>query len=159
MLIQALVSVAHSHCFGRESGGLTDFAEEYGDALLDDGSKQLSFYFAIWRFDGEMWAQRLEGQSQREHARVLGAFSGVHTTLATGNWAWPSPAVSASTVTSQSYSVNYSSPQISQAPFIVTQDTLLWNTPRAWYSFNILFLFVFFLFYCSFVHRCYLNVG
>lgn len=42
-----------------------------------------------------------------------------------------------------------SSQQLSQAPSIVTQDTLLWNTPRAWNSFNILF-FVCFLFYCSF---------
>lgn len=46
------------------------------------------------------------GYLLREYARVFGAFSGVHTTLATGNWARPSPTVSASTVTSQSYSVN-----------------------------------------------------
>lgn len=52
-------------------------------------------------------------RSQRERAWVFGAFSGVLATLARGKWAWPLPAVSASTVTSQSYSVN---PNIT-APF------------------------------------------
>lgn len=48
LLIQALVSVAHSHCLGRDSGGVDGLLlEECGDALLDDGSKQLPFYFAI----------------------------------------------------------------------------------------------------------------
>lgn len=117
MLIQAQVSVAHFHCLGRDSSGL----KECGDALLDDGSKQLPFYFAIWRFDGEMWAQlegwgkglrRGDGRS-RSALWVFGEFSGVLATLARGKWAWPLPAVSASTVTSQSYSVN---PNIT-APF------------------------------------------
>lgn len=45
------------------------------------------------------------GASQRESARVFGAFSGVHATLATGNGARPLPAASACTVTIQSYSV------------------------------------------------------
>lgn len=40
--------------------------EECGDALLDEGSKQLPFYFANWRFKGEMWARVLlwEGKGQ-----------------------------------------------------------------------------------------------
>lgn len=38
--------------------GWRTLLEKCGDALLDDRSKQLPFYFAIWRFDGEMWAQR-----------------------------------------------------------------------------------------------------
>lgn len=37
--------------------GWRTLLEKCGDALLDDGSKQLPFYFAIWRFDGEMWAR------------------------------------------------------------------------------------------------------
>lgn len=53
-----------------------------------------------------------------------------------------------------------SSPQLSRAPSIVTHDTLLWNTPRAWYSFDILFLFVFcFIVALFFFHCRSLNVG
>lgn len=152
MLIQALVSGAH--CLGRDSSRLTDFAagEECGDALLDDGSKQLPSYFAIWRFDGEMWAwrpRRQWGHSQRERALVFGAFSGLHTTLAMRNWARPLPAVSASTVTSQSYSVNPAiNRSLPQLRPLLHKVHCFESTPRAWYTFDLCF---YFLFYCSFL--------
>lgn len=126
--------------------------EECGDALLDDGSKQLPFYFAIWRFDGEMWARRSGGgrggQSQRERARVFGAFSGLHTTLATGNWARPLPAVSASTVTSQSYSVNpVVTAAFSSSVHCYPGYTALKHSPLHGTVLTLCFLFVF----CSIV--------
>lgn len=83
------------------------------------------------------------GQSQRERARVFGAFSGVHTTLATGNWARPLPAVSASTVTSQSYSVYPTiTAAFSSSVHCNPGYTALKHSP-CMVQFNILFLFVF----------------
>lgn len=55
--------------------GWRTLLEKCGDALLDDGSKQLPFYFAIWRFDGEMWARPPEqggGGGGRGYVGVCG---------------------------------------------------------------------------------------
>lgn len=135
--------------------GWRTLLEECGDALLDDGSKQLPFYFAIWRFDGEMWARRLG----REGVTVaVGACSGVRRVfwgftplLQAGNWARPLPAVSASTVTRQSYSVYpiITAAAPSSSVHCNPGYTALKHSPCMVQFLTFLFLFVF-CFYCSF---------
>lgn len=145
--------------------GRRTLLEECGDALLDDGSKQLPFYFAIWRFDGEMWAQRLG----REGATVVaGACSGVQRVfwgftplLQAGNWARPLPAVSASTVTRQSYSVYpiITAAAPSSSVHCNPGYTALKHSPCMVQFLTFLFcLFSVFIVAFSFVH-CSLNVG
>lgn len=143
--------------------GWRTLLEECGDALLDDGSKQLPFYFAIWRFDGEMWARRPAGGTVAAGAcsSARGVFLGLTPLLQqeTGHGRCQQSVLARSLASLTLFT--QSSRQLCRAPSIVTQDTPLWNTPRAWYSFNTLFLFVFcfivafFLFVCF----CSLNVG
>lgn len=108
----SLVSVAHSLCLGRDSGGLKDFAGRVWRCTFRWWEQTAAFLFChltFWWGDVSPVARLGRGvkggQLQWEHAWVCGTFSGVHTNLGTANWARPLPAVSARTVTSQSYSV------------------------------------------------------
>lgn len=156
----ALVAHGHSLRLGRDSGGLTDFAGRVWRCTFRWRERTAALLFChltFWWGDVSTAAGGLccGGSVLRRSPAVLG----FTLTPATGNWTRPSLAVGARTVTRQSYCVTQSPSQLSLAPSTVTQDTLLWNTPRAWYSFNILFLFVC-LFYCSFcLFVCFLNVS
>lgn len=124
--------------------GWRTLLEKCGDALLDDGSKQLPFYFAIWRFDGEMWAQRpgqggwgfVErgfkegwGELHLERARVYGAFFRGPSPILEQRAGHSRRQQSVLARTLASLTLFTQSPQqLSQAPPTLTQDTAL-NSP------------------------------
>lgn len=112
VLIQAQVSVAHFLCLGRDSSGLTDLAGGVWRCTFRWWEQTAAFLFChltFWWGDvspapgrpgmGGRWVGGLG-------LGCLVGFSGVHAPLERRNWAQPLPAVSASTVTTQSYFVN-----------------------------------------------------